>query len=79
MNYPDFAGHKYGTLVFDDMRVYFLTKKHNIRISIPNDLIKDLVIVAHPDDETIWVGEILGPLCAVILVTCENEIRLDDF
>ena len=43
------------------------------------DLIKDLVIIAHPDDESIWVGEILGPLCAVILVTCENETRFNEF
>jgi len=43
------------------------------------DLIKDLVIVAHPDDESIWVGEILGPLCTVILVTCENETRFNEF
>ena len=78
-NYTDFAGYKNGTLVDDDMRVYFLTKKHNISLSIPNDLIKDLVITAHPDDESIWVGEILGPLCAVILVTCENETRFNEF
>jgi hypothetical protein len=78
-NYTDFTGYKNGTLVDDDMRVYFLTKKHNISLSIPNDLIKDLVITAHPDDESIWVGEILGPLCAVILVTCENETRFNEF
>jgi len=77
--YTDFAGYKNGTLVDNDMRVYFLIKKHNIRISIPDDLIRDLVITAHPDDESIWVGEILGPLCAVILVTCENETRFNEF